>query len=71
MTDEQQQINQDVLRNMALDLIEQYFLPTVRLFRFYNVHKRSIKIFDTGEGQYFSQTPRKSRGGGESPLPPH
>jgi hypothetical protein len=59
MTDEQQQINQDVLRNMAVDLIEQYFLPTVRLLRFYNVHKRSIKMFNSGGGQYFfADTPK-------------
>ena len=30
LTDEQHQTNLDILRNMANDLIEQYFLPTVR-----------------------------------------
>jgi len=59
MTDEQQQINQDVLRHMAVDLVEQYFLPTVRLFRFYNFHKRSIRMFNSCGGQYFSQTDNK------------
>ncbi|CAF4365813.1 unnamed protein product, partial [Adineta steineri] len=29
LTDEQRQTNQEILRNMANDLIEQYFLPTV------------------------------------------
>ncbi len=29
-TSEQQQANQNILRHMASDLIEQYFLPTVR-----------------------------------------
>jgi hypothetical protein len=32
MTHEQQQTSQDILRNMANDLIEQYFLPEVRFF---------------------------------------
>ncbi len=33
-TYEQQQANQNILRHMANDLIEQYFLPTVNFFGF-------------------------------------
>jgi len=32
LTREQSQANLEILRNMANDLIEQYFLPTVRQF---------------------------------------
>jgi hypothetical protein len=34
ITREQLQANLEILRNMANDLIEQYFLPTVRIIHF-------------------------------------
>lgn len=43
MTDEQQRASQTILRNMAHDLIEQYFLPTVGLRE--RCHSRSDLFF--------------------------
>ena len=42
MTEEQHQSNQAILRNMATDLIEQYFLPTVSTVR--QLHSK-LKVY--------------------------